>query len=754
MIAAVMQRGLAGMAVAIGACSLTVNPPAGFQCEPDDTCPAGQVCQNSVCVPAATCLTAIAAGDGHSCAIRNDGTAWCWGANASGQLGDGTSVDRAVPVAVLGAQLPKFTAITGGREHTCALGSDGSVWCWGSNDAGQLGHGMNDSATPVAVSNLSDAIEIASGVAHTCAIHGTDRSVVCWGLNDAGELGNGTTISSPSPSPIDGLHGVTAIAAGGESTCAVDGTQQLWCWGDNQAGQLGDPKRGVHRTPIQVALPEVVGVAVGAEFSCALRSGGQVTCLGSNERGQLGAVVDSSVLHPAGVAVAFTGVAKSIVARNDFACLTDDHQRVWCWGNNWAGQLASSRRDDLFVPVLASYGDAKAVVTGGDHTCALSPEAVVRCGRYNGRAQDGNGGHPSRQIPQVVPEVHGAVSVTAGSVHTCATLQDGTVTCWGGNEDGQLGDGMSTSRGDPAPVSGLTGVQMLASGFDHSCALISGAVQCWGSNGNGQLGDDTFYSRGSPLPVPGLMGNVEQIAAGGNISCALIGGAVWCWGQFQAPDNSGDDAGTPVNKAMLAGVRSIAIGDGHACVINGNRSLACWGLNDSGQLGNGNNTTGGTPVAVVNLSGADQVAAGDEFTCAHVVPDAVWCWGRGDDGQLGIGDFDSFNTPQRVISLTGTKKLAAGGTHACAITSSGALMCWGASFSGEVGDGGYGDRIRPVAVAMPGNASVLDVAAGEEHTCAVLADGTVACWGDNRSGQLGGDILTDLAPVAPKLSCP
>ena len=248
-----MRHRLAGVLCALSACSLNVDYTGTlFACDPDGACPAHYVCQDMRCVPTepapAACAIAVGAGDGHSCAIRKDGTAWCWGNNDFGQLGDGTTTDRTVPVAVAGTGLPRFQAIAGGDEHTCALGVDGSVWCWGHNNAFQLGNGMSDFHTPVAVSNLSDAIAIASGAAHTCAIR-ADHSVVCWGNNDDGQIGNGANNNQSAPSPIDSLHGVTAIAAGGDATCAVDGNQQLWCWGDNQHGQLGDGTREAHAVP-------------------------------------------------------------------------------------------------------------------------------------------------------------------------------------------------------------------------------------------------------------------------------------------------------------------------------------------------------------------------------------------------------------------------------------------------------------------------------------------------------------------------
>jgi alpha-tubulin suppressor-like RCC1 family protein len=753
------------MAVALGACSLNVDYTGTlFACDTSGACPAHYVCQDMRCIPTepppAACAIAVGAGDGHSCAIRKDGQAWCWGNNDFGQLGDGSTTDQIVPVAVAGTGLPKFKAIAGGDEHTCALGVDGSVWCWGHNNAGQLGNGsMTDFHTPVAVSNLSGATAIAVGAAHTCAIR-ADLSVVCWGHNDDGQIGNGAFNDQSAPSPIDSLHGVTAIAAGGDATCAVDGNHQLWCWGDNQHGQLGDGTKTARPMPTPAAFHDAASTAVGDGFSCALSSpssGSKVTCFGLNDDGQLGATVDPDTEHLMGVPVEFAGVAVSIVARTNFACLTDDHKQVWCWGENENFQLADRTSDDRFLPVLTDYDDATAVAAGGAHTCALSTSGGITCSGYNGHGQLGNNRRTSQGTPHLVSGVQNAVSVTAGEFHTCATLKDGTVTCWGGNGDGDLGDGTWTSRGRPGPVTALTGVKMLASGFGHSCALSGGAVLCWGSNDRGQLGDLTTYSRGYPVAVPNL-GTVDQVAAGGNTSCARIGGAVSCWGQggtgqLGNGDTSDSDGAVGV-KMLMPGVRSIAVGDAHVCAVNGDASVACWGFNGGGELGNGNKMSSDLPVAVMNLGGADQITAGDGFTCAHTVADAVWCWGFGFNGEIGIDDFEPFTTPQRLTSLTGTMKLVAGGSHACVIKASGALSCWGASYSGEIGDGGYNNRGTPVVVPMPGGASVLDVSAGEEHTCVVLADSSVACWGDDRFGQLGDGILADQAPVAPLLPCP
>jgi len=760
---------LAAVLCALSACSLDVDYSGTlFACDADGACPAGFACQNQRCVPtepqAAECALAVGAGDNHTCAIRSDGTAWCWGSNAFGQLGDGTTDDRITPVEVVpssGAKLPRFTAIVGGDTHTCALGIDHTVWCWGHNDSGQLGNGGNGSTSDfhdaVQVSNLSGATAIASGAAHTCAIAG--GSVSCWGNNAAGQIGNNGTVNVSQPQTVSGLSNVMVIAAGGFSTCAIDGQNQLWCWGDNGHGQLADGSRTQRLSPNPAMVQGAAGVAVGDGFSCVLAvptSGGGVTCFGLNNIGQIGTPVDSGD-HLNGSSIGFKGAAVSVVARTDFACLIDTEKQVWCWGDNEDFQLADATAEDRLVPVQTGFHDAAAVVAGGGHTCALSTAGGITCSGYNGRGQLGNGRRTSQATPHVVSGIQNAVAVSAGGFSTCATLADGTAMCWGGNDQGDLGDGTVISRSHPAPVSTLAGVEQLATGLSHACAVTQGTALCWGANNNGQLGDMTNYTRGDPLPVSGLTG-VTQIDAGGNNTCAVAGGAVSCWGQGgvgQLGDGAPADVNAPVSVLMLKPhVSAVTVGDGHACAIQADTTVSCWGAGGGGQLGDGNFAgSSSLPVVASDLSGVDHVVAAAGFTCAHTADRNVWCWGGADRGALGFTVNHNVGTPTLLTTLTGATKVDAGGSHACAIKDS-ALTCWGANFFGEVGDGSHDDRGTPVALTMPGGVAVADVSAGEMHTCAALTDGSVTCWGDDRFGQLGDGVLADQHPVAPLLPCP
>ena len=190
--------------------------------------------------------TAITTGDEHSCALHEDGTISCWGNNRAGQLGDGTEDDSSVPVRVSG--ITDATAITAsttssgitGEGHSCALHEDGTISCWGNNSAGQLGDGTeDDSSVPVRVSGITDATAITASGAHSCALR-QDGTISCWGNNRAGQLGNGTWDASSVPVGVVGITDAAAIAAGYEHSCALyeDGT--ISCWGAGSDDQLGD----------------------------------------------------------------------------------------------------------------------------------------------------------------------------------------------------------------------------------------------------------------------------------------------------------------------------------------------------------------------------------------------------------------------------------------------------------------------------------------------------------------------------------
>jgi alpha-tubulin suppressor-like RCC1 family protein len=695
-------------------------------------------------------VTAIAAGDAHTCELADTGGVKCWGNNGDGQLGDGASTNRSMPVAVRDLS-SGVTAIAAGGDHTCALTDANSVLCWGNNNHGQLGDDtLTDRSTPVAVNGLSSSVTaIAAGGDHTCALTSTG-SVLCWGDNSYGQLGDGTTIDRLSPVAVSGLSsGVTAITAGGDHACALTNAGDVLCWGNNGNGQLGNGTTTDHAAPVTVngLSSSVIAITAGGDHTCALTSIGSVLCWGLNFYGQLGDSTNTDRATPTAVIGLSSGMA-AIASGGNHTCALTNTGGVLCWGYNDDGQLGDNTTSRRFAPVAASglSSGVTTIIAGDLHTCALTSAGSVMCWGNNSHGELGNGTLTNRTMPVAVNGLsNAAIAIAAGEDHTCALTSTGGVLCWGHNVTGELGDGTITDRATPAAVNGLSDrVTAIAAGDAHTCALTNkGAVLCWGANWYGELGDGANINRTTPVTVSGLSSGVVAIAAGNFHTCALTSaGGVLCWGHNwygELGDGTNTDHATPVAVSGLSsGVMVIAAGYGHTCALTHTGGVLCWGINGHGELGNGTTTGHNTPVAVSGLSsGVTAIAVGYGHTCALTNTGSMMCWGWNSSGQLGDSTNADHTTPVTVSGLSsGVIAITTGGDHTCALTSTGGVTCWGWNSCGELGDGTITDRSLPAMVSGLSR-GMIGVAAGGYHTCALTSTGGVTCWGKNSYGQLG-----------------
>ncbi|ADL70068.1 S-layer domain protein [Thermoanaerobacterium thermosaccharolyticum DSM 571] len=242
-------------------------------------------------------VKAIAAGAYHTVALKNDGTVWAWGWNDCGQLGDGTTTNRTIPVQVKG--ISDVVAIAAGMYHTVALKNDGTVWAWGDNEHDQLGNETTKEeyhSTPVQVKGISDVKAIAAGASYTVVLK-NDGTVWAWGVNEYGKLGDGTTNNSFTPVQVNGISNVKAIAAGAYHTVVLKNDGTVWTWGYNHYGELGNGTTVDSSTPVQVkGISDVKAIAAGACHTVALKNDGTVWAWGCNYYGELGngTAVDSS----------------------------------------------------------------------------------------------------------------------------------------------------------------------------------------------------------------------------------------------------------------------------------------------------------------------------------------------------------------------------------------------------------------------------------------------------------------------------
>lgn len=312
-----------------------------------------------------------------------------------------------------------------------------------------------------------------------------------------------------------------------------------------------------------------------------------------------------------------------------------------------------------------------------------------------------------------------------------------TISCGGKvASDGVPASGDLPAETEPDGV--VKGVESTyAVGGAHTCAIKAGDVRCVGAGASGQLGNGAESSSLRPVSVDGLDA-AKQIVAGNTHTCVRMNnGTVRCFGSNeggQLGDGTLKNRSTPVRVRSLVNVVEVAAGAYHNCarLIDGN--VKCWGLNTVGQLGDGTNANQSIAVKVDLGGDAVAIAAGYTHSCAILTDGSVRCWGANDRGQLGDGTTNGSKTPRPVVGLAGrVTAIALGEDHSCAVLVDGRLQCWGRNFDGQLGDGSDVQRNAPVFAAV---SKVSAIALGRTHTCAITGGG-VACWGANKYSQLG-----------------
>ena len=410
------------------------------------------------------------------------------------------------------------------------------------------------------------------------------------------------------------------------------------------------------------------------------------------------------------------------------------------------------------TPAETVQRNATARLSAGDsHTCQLNYAGTARCWGSNGNGQLGDGTAAERHLPVPVQSLTNAVAISAGSNHTCGLLANGTVRCWGSNSSGELGN---NNPGDfsaiPVGVIGLEDAVAITASL-HTCALrANGRSRCWGDNVVGQLGDGTTTPR--PRPATDVVGftGATAIAAGGHHTCGLTAAnEVSCWGENSSGQlgigaTSNSSVATPVPSGGVSISASAITGDRlHTCAMRASSAVSCWGLNSSGELGDGTNNDRPLPTAVNGLTNAVAIAAGGGaggHSCALIADGTARCWGVNRAGQLGDGTNNDRPLPTAVVGLINAVAIATGLDHTCAlVTITGAARCWGGDFFGQLGNNDDSNRSLPVIVN--GLTNTFAIAAGSAHTCAIKATGAVFCWGRNLNGELGVGT-TDSSPVA------
>ena len=589
-------------------------------------------------------FAALAGGESHTCGVTTTALAYCWGRNLEGQLGLGTSTqNETAPRAVIGGQV--FSAVVAGQLHTCGLTPAGAAFCWGRNAFGQLGDGTTSvRLLPTAVTGGRTFATLTAGTNSTCGV--TSAGVaLCWGGNTFGELGDGSTARRTSPTLVSGGRTFSTLVMRGQHTCALTGVGTGYCWGRNIEGQLGAGTVSVLPTTVPTRVSgsqSFIALATGETHTCALTATGSGACWGSNLNGQLG---DAGSQRAAPTLISGPQTLASVTAGQQHSCGLTSAGSAFCWGTNGNGQLGDGTQVERTAPTAVSGGIAFASLrAGGTHTCGLTGAGAAWCWRSNSFGQLGDGTTTTRLDPTPVSGGTTFIALESGGSHTCGLTATGAAYCWGLNSNGQLGDGSTTSRTGPTLVSGglaFTAIALSrAPGSAHTCAqTAAGAAYCWGPNQSGQLGDGTATGRTVPTAVVG--GQVfAALAVGSTHTCARTGsGAAFCWGANAAGQIGDGSIANRLAPTAVSGSLYFAslTANTQSCGITSDGVAYCWGSNSTAQLGDGTTLNRSAPALVSGGLVFSELATGQGHTCGRTNTAASYCWGNDRQSQLGLG---------------------------------------------------------------------------------------------------------------------
>ncbi len=734
-------------------------------------------------------IVSIDAGQVHTCGVTSTGGVSCWGYNGEGQLGDGTTSNRSYPTAVSGIT-SGAAVVAAGSRHTCVAMTTGTVKCWGRNDSGQLGNNtQTNSLTPVTVSGISNAVDLALSGYASCAILSTG-SVSCWGSNSYGMLGNGLGVNSPVPVPVLGGTGATTNNANENAFCVTTSSGSAFCWGWNGYAQLGDGSRVDRALPTEVVglTSGAISIAMGEYNSCAVTGAGGVSCWGLGDYGQNGDGTNAFVTAPVPVNGLTSGF-KSVAMGERFTCAVSREGMLKCWGRNDWGNLGDGSNQWRNTPITPSSMDenVRQVTAGWYHACAVMATGTLRCWGHNDEFELGDKTNVRRMRPVGVATVKAPVVTTQDTTigtlsmpvnkfrlgmapftfDAVSTNRPAAVTYTSTNPSVAVlnastrtvtvvGVGTAYIRASIPATSTQSAAVSLArievsdieitsirTGYHNSCAISrTSEVLCWGNNDWGQLGDGT--NAGTAVAKRALgVGSVADVATGHHHTCAVTTlGGVKCWGyggNGQLGNGSNANSSVPVMVTGLSsGVAQVDAGYQHTCALTTGGGVKCWGYNGRGQLGDGSTDNRAVPVDVAGLtSGVVAIDLGWEHSCALLATGAVKCWGYNGHGEVGDNSTTDRDTPRQVSGLTsGVKAISSGFYHSCALTSTGGVTCWGYNGYGQLGDQTNSDRTTPANVYGL-SSGVTQIEAGAYHSCGLTSTGGVKCWGRNDNGELG-----------------
>ncbi|MEZ5386145.1 MAG: hypothetical protein R3F13_11585 [Prosthecobacter sp.] len=617
----------------------------------------------------------------HRLGIKSDGTLWAWGSNSAGQIGNGGSADVFAPEQI--TAMTGWTAVAVGGEFSAGV-QNGTLWTWGRNSSGQLGLGnFTNQNVPTQVGVITTWTHVAAGNTFMIARR-SDGTLWAWGSNTNGQLGQGDFTTRSSPTQIGTGTSWASVATGSDHVIAVQNNGTLWAWGLNSSSQLGDSSTISRNSPVQIGtITTWSRVACGGTSSYSIRSDGTLWSWGSNTIGQLGLGNSSPTSSPTQVGALATW--SGIGGGNIHAIALQTDGSLWAWGATGnAGATATGSSLNFNTPQRIGTENDWTTAAAGTTCCfaVKSNGTVWSAGLHaNGRL-----GYPLNNLR---PIATGGIRALAQGLNTTHFIKnDGTLWVMGRPSGGLFGNGSTSTATLPVQVGTATNWQDIAVGNSHSLALrTDGTLWAAGAGSSGQIGDGAATTR---------------------LSFVQVGSSQW---------------------------KSIGAGGSHSLAVRNDGTLWAWGLNLSGQIGDGTITQRNSPVQIGTDSDWAFAACGSSSSFAIKTTGTLWAWGSNTSGQLGDGSATQRNSPVQVGTASNWKKVTSGLSHTHAVQTDGTLWAWGANSFGNLGDGTFTQRTSPIQIGTSTDWTLVQSLS--QHTIALRSDGTAWVCGLNSSSQLG-----------------
>lgn len=636
-------------------------------------------------------------------------------------------------------------------------------------------------------------VDVCAGALHSCAIK-SDGMIYCWGYNMFGQLGTGEYSNKSSPYPVnvrnlldeDLYLSFKKVTCGQHHTCALTQKNDVYCWGNNAYGQVNMSANNKVNLPTKINSDElesnelIKDLSSGMLHNCGVTNLGNIYCWGHNEYGQLGAGSNS----PATIGYAVkpkdpsfsNKFFKQVATYSSHNCALDNSGSTYCWGLNSNGQAGIDPSTNIVYDLsLVSGGHSFINLSvGNSFSCGVESDGDVYCW---GERSDGKLGSTISDMPGniTLPQIwlvlninlNKSINISAGYSHTCSVIDLGKTYCWGISDDGELGDSENTINYYPFEITSTNSgdLKKVASGDNHTCAInLYGELYCWGDNSFNQLGDGTSNNSNEPVKVDDSLYPVEdekfiKVLASNEFSCALSTvGLLYCWGDNennQLATNSIDESFSPKlivdedNEPIL--FKEFSLGDEHVCALKIDGTAVCWGANDKGQLGNNSTTNSPSPVDVFMTNPTrlfEKLYSNKDMNCGVESSNDVYCWGSNEFGKIGVNS-SSTNILLPTSDSNIFSKLSIGENSFCGLEADGEISCAGSNSHGQIArtkdsdDDGVNDQLEfsTIQSVSMSNFSIdnkfIDIAVGENHACALSAGGKVYCFGDNSQNQCG-----------------